>query len=304
MDSIFLGAVGAGIGSVFFDKLSQIGVWGRLVGFCVALVYFSFFDSGIGHGQTFGKRWMKIRAIDAQGNTISLAKSFLRSVIFLVPSFLYEMRLPETRTPWIVSALIFVVVLWVGGSTFYLIAFNRDSRQGLHDLSVGSYVADVGCTGSVASKPIAKVLWAILGVLLVTISATTRIATTMLEQRPPLPQMRRDADLVEQLEGVQRAQVSDMLLHSPSGGGTNKDLVARIILRSDSLSHEAFAGEVAKVILRNDQSAQNYDQLRILLFRGYDIGIFQRWNHDEYTHSPTEWQRLLSGSPSPASAQQ
>jgi uncharacterized RDD family membrane protein YckC len=268
---------------------------GRLVGFCIALVYFASFDSKIGNGQTFGKRLLKLRVIDAQGNTISFAKSLLRSVIFVVPSFLYELRVPETRTPWIISAVLFVVVLWVGGSTLYLIIFNRHTRQGLHDLVVGSYVANADDTGPVGTMQIAKVQWAILGGLLVIISVAAGIISTTLEKRPPFPQMQQDAGLVEHMEGVQRARVRDMLLHSSSDGGAKKNLVLSITLKSKFLNQEAFANEVARIILQNDRSAQNYDQLSIWLFRGYDIGIATRWNHQEFTHTPAEWRERVLG---------
>jgi len=298
MDGILLGVIGAGVGTAFFDKLSQLGLWGRLFGFCIAVAYFTFFDSRIGNGQTFGKRLLELRVIDVQGNTISFAKSLLRTAIFVVPSFLYELRLPESRTPWIVSAAIFVVVLWVGGSTLYLIIFDRHSRQGLHDLAIGSYVANANDTGSVGTEQIAKVQWAILGVLLVIISATAGIVISMFEERPPFPQMRQDAGLVEQMDGVQRAHVRDTLLHSSSSGGVKKDLILSITLKSKSLNQEAFADAVARTILQNDRNAQNYDQLSILLIRGYDIGIAQRWNHQEFVHTPAEWrQRVLGASP-------
>src|ERR1039457_1218039 len=89
VDSLILGTVGSGLGKVIFDRLSQLGLWGPLAGFCLALAYFAIFDSEIGDGQTLGKRWLKLRVIDAEGNTISFAKSLLRSVIFLVPAFLF-----------------------------------------------------------------------------------------------------------------------------------------------------------------------------------------------------------------------
>jgi hypothetical protein len=241
---------------------------------------------------------MKLRVIDAQGNTISVTKALLRSVIFTVPSFLYALRLPETRTPWIVSAAIFAVVLWVGGSTVYLITFSNQTRQGLHDLAVGSYVGNGADAGPVGGKPIAKMQWAILGVLLVSISVVTGIAKATLKQRPPFPQMRQDEGLIERMDGVQRAYLRDMLSHSPGGGGAKRSLVVSVILKTKSLNQEAFADQVAKAVLQRDGNVQDYDQLSIKLFYGYDIGIAQRWNHKEFAHTPAEWrQRVLGGSP-------
>lgn len=297
MDSALLGAAGAGIGSVFFDKLSQIGVWGRLVGFVVALVYFSLFDSRMGNGQSLGKRLLRLRIIDTEGNAIPFVRSLLRSAIFLVPSFLFEMRLPETRTPWIVSALIFVIVSWVGCSTLYLITFNHQTRQGLHDLATRSCVANRDDAGPVKAEPVHVAQWMLLGTLLLVITAAAAILNAKLNKMPPLPEMRQDSALIEQTQGVQRARLRDTLLHSPARGGANKTLLVSVTLRSKSLDQEAFAEQVARIVLQNDQNAQNYDRLGIRLFFGYDIGIAQHWNHEEYLHTPAEWRRLFGTPP-------
>lgn len=305
VDGLILGVLGVGAGTAFFDELSQLGIWGRLLGFCMALAYFASLDSKVGNGQTFGKRWLKLRMIDAQGNTISFAKTLLRSGIFIVPSFLYGLRLPETRTPWIVSAVVFVVVLWVGGSTLYLIIFDRNSRQGFHDLSVGSYVSNADDTGPVGTTRtrMAKEQWVILGVLLVIISVTAGVLNAKLEKTPPFPQMRQDAELIERIGGVQKAHLGDRLSHSSSIEGAKKALVISVILKSKFLNQEALADEIARDLLQGDPNAQNYDQLSIRLFRGYDIGVAQRWNHQEFAHAPAEWRRRLLGA-APAHTQE
>jgi uncharacterized RDD family membrane protein YckC len=295
VDGAILGILGDTVGRVCFDKLAQLGLWGPLAGFCVALVYFASFDSEIGNGQTFGKRWLKVRVIDAKGNTIPFAKSLVRSVIFLVPSFLFGLRLPETRTSWVLSSLIFVVVLWVGCSTLYLITFHQQTRQGLHDLAAGSYVGSADVAGPVGIKPILKAQWVTLLALLVIVSALAGIVSVKLEMMEPFPRMRHDALLIEQMGGILRAHLSDSLAHDSIGGGAKKDLDVNITLQSNSINQEAFADEVARTILQNDRNSQNYDQLSIRIFYGYDIGIAARWNHQEFAHSPAEWRQRAGG---------
>jgi uncharacterized RDD family membrane protein YckC len=297
IDVLILGAVGSGVGNAFFDKLSHMGPWGRLVGFSIALPYFAIMESSIGGGQSFGKLCLKLKVVDAQGNTISFGKSLARYVMFAVPSFLFEIALPVTRTPWILSTLISVFVLGVGGSTLYLITFNRDTRQGLHDLAVGSYVAKAGDTGPVEARPIATKHWATLGSLLIILAVLAGIQSNILVKRGPLPQMRQDARMIEQMDGVQQARVQDFMLHNRSGGGAKKSLDFSIRTEKP-VDQEAFADEVAKIVLQNDRYAQEYDQLTIRILRGYDIGIASHWNHQEFTHSPDEWrQRVLGASP-------
>lgn len=301
IDGIILGILGTAAGTALFDVFSQLGLWGRLLGFCVSLTYFALLDSRICDGQTFGKRWLKLRVIDAEGNTLSFANAIIRYVIFAAPLFLCGIRPPETRTPWIAVSLIFIIVLWVGGSTLYLMAFNPPTRQGLHDLAVGSYVVKADAVGPMEAQPIWKAQWTILCSLLVGASLGAGILNATLEKIPPFPQMRRDAAALEQMERVRRAHVRDVLLHSSSGGGAKKELVVSITLKSTPLDEEVFAGEVARTLFQNDRGSLNYDQVNIRLFYGYDIGIASHWNHSDFAHTPAEWrQRVYGVSPAPS----
>lgn len=301
VDSIILGAVGSGVGNAFFDKLTNLGPWGRLVGFSIAVAYFAILESEVGGGQSIGKRLAKLRVVNAEGNTISFQQSLVRCVVFAVPCFLFNLGLPEARTPWIVSSLISAVVYGVGGSTLFLLTFNRDTRQGLHDLSVGSYVVNANNSGPVDARPIATKHWAVLGSLLALFAVLAGIQINIMAKRGSMLQMRQDAGMIEQMDGVQRARVRDFLLHNRSGGGAKKTLIFSI--RTDKpVDQESFADEVAKTVLQNDQYAKDYDQLTIRIFRGYDIGIASHWNHEDFEHTPEEWrQRVHLGSPATSS---
>ncbi len=158
-------------------------------------------------------------------------------------------------------------------------------------------------SGLVEAKPMQKIQWAVLGAILIAYTASSGILRTRLEKSPPFPQMRQDEGLIEHMKGVQRAHLRDILLHSSASGGAKKNLVATVTVRSGSLEQEAFANEVASTILQNDPNAQSYDQLTIQLYYGYDIGIAQRWNHQEFAHTPAEWRKRMLGA-STAQAQQ
>ncbi|MGA7856729.1 MAG: hypothetical protein WCA11_02300, partial [Terracidiphilus sp.] len=61
-------------------------------------------------------------------------------------------------------------------------------------------------------------------------------------------------------------------------------------------NHEALADEVAKVILKNDPHAKEYDQLSVRVFRGYDIVIHSHWQQEDFVHTPDEWQARFPAS--------
>lgn len=299
VDISILGFVGYRAGDALFDMFSHLGPWGRLVGFCVALPYFGILESRIGGGQSIGKRWLKLRVVDARGSTLSFRKTLARCAVFAVPSFLFgfDLALPVTRTPWFASILMFAVVFGIGGSTLYFITFNSNTRQGLHDRAVGSYVANAGDTGPVEARPIGMLDWAIPVSLFVMLALFVGIGNNVLAKRSPAPEMRQDALLIERMAGVQRAHATDRLLHDRSGGGAKKILV--IVIRTEKPgNYEAFADEVASTILQNDPHAREYDQLSIRILRGYDLGIASRWQHQEFAHTPDEWRKRFLPSPS------
>jgi len=60
LDGFVLGIVGFVSGLFFFDFYARLGGWGRLIGFGADSMYFGILNSGIGKGQTIGKRIMKI----------------------------------------------------------------------------------------------------------------------------------------------------------------------------------------------------------------------------------------------------
>ena len=192
LDAFVLGIVGSGIGAVFYDRLARLGSWGRLVGFSVSFVYFAVLDSEIGNGQTLGKRWLRLRVIDRSGSPISLARSLLRTLIFVIPPSLYGLKLAESRTPSIVISLVFMVVWWVGGATLYLIAFNHRTRQGIHDIAVGSCVANAEVFGPLNIEQAQKTIWVALSIILVVYTASVQIVKTKIEEAPPYPQLRHD----------------------------------------------------------------------------------------------------------------
>ena len=54
LDGIFIGILGFILGLFLFDFFAQIGGYGRIVGFCIALAYFGLLNSSVGKGQTIG----------------------------------------------------------------------------------------------------------------------------------------------------------------------------------------------------------------------------------------------------------
>lgn len=289
IDGVIVGVVANVIAIPFFEAFSHLGPWGRLLGFCMALPYFVILNSSIGNGQTLGKRWMHVQVVDARGNPITVGKSLIRYAIFAIPYYLDDVPLPVTRTPWVLSSLISVVVFAVGGATLYLVFFNRNTRQGIHDLAVGSYVVEADRIGPPKTQEIWRWHWVILGALLLVLPLVTRILGDNLAKWGPIPQLLQDVRLIENMDHVQQAGAQDLNWSNWGGDEKKKILVINVRWTGKAADEEAFADRVAKLILQGDSSAQEHDLLRVVMIRGYDLGIAHAQVSRSFEHTPAEW---------------
>jgi uncharacterized RDD family membrane protein YckC len=313
LDGIILFVAASLVAMPFFETFSRLGSWGALVGFCLALPYFAILDSGIANGRTLGKRLMHIQVIDKNGAAISFGKSVVRYTVFAVPYFLNNLLLPLTRTPWAVFGLMSILIFGVGGATLYLVVFNRHTRQGLHDLSVGTYVAVADTDGPPKTEPIWGAHWVILGSGLAVLFLSTGILGNKLAQWGPFPQMLEDVRLVEGIEGVQAASIQDMNQNKLGTGEKKKVLIINVHWIGKSVekptatgnfaedikekwaSKQAFADQVAKIIIANDSTVNDHDSLKVVVIRGYNLGIASAQISYFYQHTPAEWSARLFG---------
>jgi len=298
IDGIILGLAGMVIAMPFFEKFSHLGLWGRLIGFCLALPYFALLNSHIGNGQTIGKRLMHVQVVNLNGTTISVGLSVARYGVFAVPYFLNGMSLPTTRTPQAIFILVSFLIFGVGGATLYLVLFNRHTRQGIHDLAVGSYVADSDKDGPLKIEPIWKMHWIIFGSLFVVISIAAGIFGNKLSRWGPFPQLLDDVAQVERMGSVQVAGVQDLTQYW-SGGGKKTVLVISVTWTGKATDEQAFADQVAKLIIEHDPKVKEHDLLRVVMIRGYDLGIAHAQVSNSFEHTPAEWSTRLFGTSPP-----
>jgi uncharacterized RDD family membrane protein YckC len=116
------------------------GPHGRVYGFVLTVTYFTIFSSRLGGGQTPGKRIMGIVVVDARGRCLTVRRAFVRSMMLCAIYLLngWDLKLFTTSIIFGLAA----TTLVLGGilSLIYAYVFNRVTRQGPHDLLVGSYV--------------------------------------------------------------------------------------------------------------------------------------------------------------------
>jgi hypothetical protein len=108
------------------------------------------------------------------------------------------------------------------------------------------------------------------------------------------PQMAGDVRLVENVAGVQRAGVQD-LRRTNFGGTRTRIFIVEVLWTGKSADEEVVADRVAKLILQNDPNVRNHDLLRVVMTRGYDLGIANAKISHLFEHTPAQWNAMSFG---------
>ncbi|WP_158823042.1 RDD family protein [Granulicella sp. S156] len=293
IDAIILFVTGTAIALPLSSTFSRLGLWGRLIGFCIALFYLATLNSELGGGQTGGKQLMRLRVVDSQGRTISFGKSLVRYSILAIPVFLNRLPVPISRAPGIITFFLSVVIFGIGGATLYLVLFNGNTRQGLHDLAVGSYVVEADISGPVRVRPIWKPHWVILALPLLVSGIFAMVTYNWLEQNGSFPEIMQDIRLVEGVDGVEASSVMTGTQHFASSDEIKTIFTVNVVWRGPCHEERSHAGHIAELLLQRDPRIEEYDLLQIGVTCGYDLGIASHQISRNVTLSPSEWQTYL-----------
>lgn len=291
LDCMLLGAIGVVIGSLFLQQLVELGPWGRLLGFVVAIVYFGVFNSKLGKGQTPGKRVLKIKVVARDGALLSVPKAFLRFIPLGAPWFLNNAQFPESVFQSPLINLLSVVVFGIGLSVIYLYVFNRRSRQSLHDLLVGSCVVSSQAQGPV---PVAEPgrIHLMVCVLLLLASAIVPYFVKRLETSEPfvsLTKVQRAALTEPWVEHVQVSQGKTLVIPYTGDRKESTYLNVTAYVSDPDIGNAERAARLAELALAADRSAMGLDLVRVTLAYGFDIGIASSWRSHGFAKSPAEW---------------
>ncbi|WP_199098535.1 RDD family protein [Dyella sp. ASV21] len=284
IDALILGLGGLFIGALSFDGLARLGIYGRVLGFIIALGYFGLFNSRYGEGQTPGKKLLGLRVVDAGGQCIALPKSLLRYAVLGLPFFLNNLPLgqPQLESWW--SYPLGIIVFGAGLSSIYLYIFNRRTRQSLHDLAVGTYVVRVADDQVPAPlSPVWRGHGVVVGLLIV-----LPVAAAMLGQRLMGSGWLADLTSVYQAVSVQphvsRATVQKSFVSV--NGRTSHYLVASLNLDASMVDDENYARDIARIMASKFPDVTSQNAVIVELVYGYDIGIASGRKSHRYSFKP------------------
>ncbi len=301
LDGFILGIVGIIIGVVLYDFFAELGGWGRLFGFVVALLYFGILNSAFANGQTIGKRLLKIRVVDKETKTIPFSKSVLRFTILWVPYFLNGALLPPSvLTNSLITLILGIIVFFGSGSIIYLFIFNRETRQSLHDLIIGSYVVNITSDEKLLAKPIWKGHLSVLATLFVTVIILITSVIPHFASKEPFSDLIVVQENIQQTGLVHVATVTVGKSFGTNLGAEGKEkwestyLSTNAVLKHRPTDYDMVINQIASIILETYPQVFEKNILVINATYGYDIGISRAWKSQRRQNTPQKWKEQLS----------
>jgi hypothetical protein len=245
-------------------------------------------------GQTIGKRAARTRVVDSDGKTLGPTRAALRYVILGAPFFLNGVLIVTSKS-WILLAYILGIVV-LGGifGTIYLIVFNRKTRQGIHDLVMGSYVVISGNE----SKPKPSIWWGhyvmigliLLLCILLPFTIKNAFGATKLAEMGTAYR-----EILGQPEVVKATVLDGQSVFWDSRNGKR---VARYVSSTAHLNQRpanvgSEADKIARIIFQEYPAARLADRVLITVSYGYDIGISSWSISQQFNYSPQEWETRI-----------
>ena len=267
-DGLVLTTVGIAVGGLQLGGwCASVGVFAQLIGLAAAILYTAVLNSRIGGGQTVGKALFAIQVIGADAQPVPFARSLVRSVVLWIalaqPPMIRDIALQSGSAAVVIAS--FFLAGAVGLGVFYLLLFNRHTRQGLHDLIAATFVVKKGAVPYVIAAPLPRVHWYVLAGLFVL------LAGAVILQTPPY---RRDVTDFQHLEQQLRQVEQFHQLRDFEVSG--KTLEINVQLKRLPESFEAVQYRVAGIVLSAYPAADRLEQMKVTVSCTCDLGVLGR----------------------------
>ena len=296
IDALIIGIFGKIIGWSFEDAFLQIGNFGKAIGATVVLLYFGIFNSKLMNGQTLGKLLLKIRVVDKNSNSISVAKGLLRALPFAL--YILLNGLPVSDSADLYPSLILGTILFsIPVLEIYFAIANNESLQSLHDIIAKTYVIPTKSEGSIdfANKKAILYAGAALPILILILGfvGSNTVANKLIyvkdmqkiigaaSQELPISSisMYRNKTTTTNLDG----ETTEVKLIQVTAAKKNKD-------ENDTL----LAVRIARIIIDSGFAFEEGENLFIAIIYGYDIGIASKYTSSKFTDSLENWKEAAN----------
>ncbi|HID52495.1 MAG TPA: RDD family protein [Anaerolineae bacterium] len=293
------------IGFGFRNIAFRMGPYGRILGAVIIIAYWTVFHSEYGEGQTLGKRLLKITVIDKNNQYLSLKKSFVRAVALELIFLLNGWSLPLFQNP-IIGIVVTMIVLVGVLLLFYGLVFNRKTRQGPHDLLVGSYVINsLPVVTNAVPPPLPKIHrrfiigLAVIAVLvsLAALAVPSLVPALNVVDKSEWNEIQDLYQTLSQRDDAFLVGVNRVNRTFFGGGGTLRDLNIQVWLKTPCSQNQARCDEVVKEIARTVfaeyDNVENLDGMRITVYNRFELGIANGTFSQGAELRMEDWQALL-----------
>jgi len=299
LDSAILGITGFLLAIPLNGFFVSLGNEGVFVGFFISLLYFTIMNSHLAKGQTLGKRFLKIQTIDKNGTFLSIQKSLVRTLIFIIPYFFvnyqYPFLPPYSTASSIISLFFFSCIIFL--IAFYI--FNKSSRQGLHDLAVNSIVAntfreDEPREIKKANKSAFLFASVIVAVFLgIAIYTGSIIKQTYPELFTVIQKLSEDKEVINASakKGIRKTYYNKEKTQI-------KYLTINLSVRNlpflmPSAKTPDIVLQAVKSVIESSPDIESLDYINVNLIKQYNIGIAKSSRSVSYSNTKEEWTGIL-----------
>lgn len=290
IDMFFLWLIGMAAGAVLHAQFAALGNWGILVGMGITVLYFGLMQSHLRGGQSLGMHLLGLKLVSATGETLRLPAACLRAAIFCLPYFMNGVVINISADKQWLNLSLLVLLGGIMFSIYYLLLFNRRTRQSLHDLAVGAFVVRAG-PGKL-NLPTAAV-WRghaiVIAAALIVLSGIALISRQFVPVAQFVSLLAVSAEL-QTLPGIQNAGfVSTTVLGASE---TSQQLMINAMVDPPLADTQALAQAVVELVLKRYPEASRQQTIGVAFRSGYNIGIASSWDMVYYAHTPEQWRAL------------
>lgn len=289
VDTIILVSFGLLLGLLFESQFVKMGLWAPLVGAFIMLLYFGIGNSPWANGQTLGKKLLNIQVVDIFGAPLNNSKACLRALVFIIPFALNGQPILGENPPIIFIALLSAIIFGGILSIVYLLIFNRNTRQSLHDLAAKSIVINKN-----ADKKSIPPLWKghlivvallFLAAALVPAVINNKIGNNAIKELVDVQKI-LSSDPSTRIVNVQQSTTT--FIDTDGSQEITESLSIQMAMKKNDIENQDFAKSVAKKAYNQYALANKLDKVYVTLSYGYNIGIASKNSFYNYEFEPSE----------------
>lgn len=290
IDCALLALLGRYIGTQFEQPTTDMGPYGRLLGFFIAVLILGASQAFL--GQTLGKKIAGIRVLGIDGSDMTPARSFLRAGLLCAPYFILGAWLPFGQPGRFLEMSAFIVL----ASSAYLYFFASPARRTLHDLAAGTIVVRVDQTAPWARPSTPSGHYTVVAGL----SAVYLTGAILMMRLIPamFPAMTALATGLIQEDGVAGVQFGLYPFKRPDLEQPVRMLQVVVLLKKLDVAEDNNVAGMANTALRHYPEMASDDMCMIVMRYGYDLGLWRRFKTRVAAQPVGQW-RAGAGIPDP-----